>query len=312
MSFPSPSITPPVLADFQISYNGLKMGAGTAYAILGIEGLDLPTVRTGDIARPRTVGEFAGLDLLGGRDITLTLDSASDGVSLQSALTKMAAATVPPPDGQTETPLWVKLPDLPQLVSMCRVRKRAIPIDLAWTTGSFAKSVIVGLHATDPRIYGPSAVSSVALPAFSGGLTFPVTFNVTFGAASPYGSMQVTNSGNINCLPVITITGPVTTPTVTNATTGESLTFYNPLQGAGYTLNAGDTLTIDTDSHEVMFTASGSAVASSRRGWLVSGSQWFDLPPGLSFIDFSSQDPSLPSPAPTCSIAYAPAFVSLT
>jgi len=61
-----------------------------------------------------------------------------------------------------------------------------------------------------------------------------------------------------------------------------------------------------------MYYPDGSPTGSSRRNWLVPGSQWFDLPPGSTELLFTSADSSLPSPTPTCVVAYAPAYVSAT
>lgn len=73
MAFPSPSLIPPALADFQWQYNGLTMGADTAFGVLKVEGLDLPDVRSGDVNWPRDHGQAAGLDLYGGQDIIFDL-----------------------------------------------------------------------------------------------------------------------------------------------------------------------------------------------------------------------------------------------
>ena len=310
MSFPLPSVTPPVLQNWQMQYGGLTFGADTPYAIDNVEGLDLPAVRNGDVARPRDTGEFIGLDLLGGRTVTIDLDSTSDGTSLQSALTALAGALIPPPDGQTESPLWVQLPNLPLLAVSCRVRKRQLPIDLPWSTGSYAKKIIVELHATDPRVYAPSVASIITLSAPTGGLTFDATPSFTFGSGG-VSSATINNTGNIEMRPLITFTGPVTNPAITNQTLGLELSFSNPNQ-IDYTLNAGDKLVVDTDQHQATYYPSGSSVGSSRRNWLVAGSTWWDLPPGSSTLQFDSGDASLPTPAPTCEIDWAPAYVSAT
>jgi phage-related protein len=142
-------------------------------------------------------------------------------------------------------------------------------------------------------------------------VTFPITFPLSFGGGSAAGTVTADNTGNIEMRPIITITGPVTNPTVENETTGLSLTFSNPNQ-VSYTLNSGDQLVIDLDAHQIMYYPDGSSIGASRRNWLVSGSTWWDLPPGTSTIGFSSDDASLPSPVPTCEVAFAAAYVSAT
>jgi hypothetical protein len=308
--YPLPSVVPPTLANWQIQFNGLVIGAGTDYGIDRVEGLDLPVVANGDVARPRATGEFIGLDLMRGRDITVTMDAAKiTGASLQADLQALASAFIPPADGQTEIPFWLQLPNLPLLCASARVRKRQIPIDVAWSNG-LAEAIIISLHATDPRLYGPTFASTVVLANPSAGVKFPVTFPLSFGSGGT-STVSITNTGNISMNPIITITGPVTTPVIENETSGLLLQFANPAQ-TGYTLNAGDTLVINTDAHTVFYYPSGATSGESVRSWLVFGSSWWNLAPGNNTIQFTSQDASTPSPAPTCTVDWAPAYVSAT
>jgi Phage tail protein len=311
--FAPSTVTPPSLSDWQFQFNGLTFGVDTAYALIQADGLDMPVVRTSDVSRPRDTGQFIGIDLLDGRDITLTLDMTTNGTSLQNATTAFATAFVPPATGQTESLLWMSFPNLPLLVCSARVRKRAISIDLPWSVDTgFVKAAVVSLHCTDPRVYSGTTATTVNLPTPPGGMTFPATFPLAFGGGSTAGVITCNNTGNIEMRPIITITGPVTNPTVENATTGYSLTFSNPNQ-TSYTLNSGDQLVIDTDLHQVTYYPSGSTSGSSRRNWLVYGSTWWDLPAGTtSTINFSSDDASLPSPVPTCQVEFAPAYISVT
>jgi hypothetical protein len=301
----------PALDAWQMQFNGVVFGAGTDYSILGVEGLDLPVVRNGDVARSRDTGEFIGLDLLGGRDITLTLDCASiAGANLQADLTTLATAFAPPVGGQTESVLWIQMPNLPLLAVACRVRKRQIPIDLAWSQG-LASKIIIALHCTDPRLYGETSDQVIQLSSGTSGMMFPATFPLSFGGAATPGTLVVNNTGNIEMRPIIVITGPVTNPTITNETTGLSMTFSNPSQSS-YTLNSGDTLAIDLDAHSVLWTVYEASTSSSVRSWVVNGSTWWDLPPGINTISFTSSDGTEPSPAPTCAVEWAPTSISLT
>lgn len=310
MTFPASTVTPPSLSNWQMQYNGVTFGTGTAYNIIKIDGLDLAQVRNGDIARPRDTGEFVGLDLFGGRDITIDLDMYQAGNNIQTLAQTLSTAFAPPSDGQTESPLWIQLPNEPLYAVSCRVRKRNTTIDLPWSAGNYGK-VTVLLHATDPRVYAPTRTGTVSLPTPLSGGTFNVTFPYSFGGGSTTGNITVANTGNQEMRPIVTITGPVTNPSISNSTLGETLTFSNPTQ-TSYTLNAGDTLVIDLDAHQVIYTPNGATVGSSRRSWLVSGSTWWNLPPGTNTVVFSSADASLPSPVPTCSVSWAPAYYSAT
>jgi hypothetical protein len=132
---------------------------------------------------------------------------------------------------------------------------------------------------------------------------------LTFGTVAPSG-VTVTNAGNTETRPVLVINGPVTNPSVSNAsiTGGPTLQFSNPNQ-TGYTVAAGDQLVIDTDTHSILYyvggVSSGSAPAS-RGSWLVPGSTWWDLPPGANLIQFLSQDSA--AVAGTVQIQWASAY----
>lgn len=159
MAFPS-GVTPPSLANFQWSYNNVLLGASTPLGVLQVTGLvDLPTIRSGDPNQPRAHGQFIGLDLYGGRDITFNIFAKTDGTSLQSTLTAFAAATVV--GLNTEQPLWFQLPNLPLLCIMCRPRKRAIPVDKNYEVN--IGYPVAQFHATDPNIYAVGQSVTVGL-----------------------------------------------------------------------------------------------------------------------------------------------------
>lgn len=308
MSFPLTAA--PSLSNWELQYNGLQIGNGTPYAVTNIEGLDNPTVRNADIVRPRDHGQFVGLDLLGGRDITITGDFTTDGVSLQSAGKALGAAFVS--GAVTELPFWFQFPNLPILCSVARCRKRTTPIDFGYSVATLAKMTIL-LHATDPRLYGAPQTASVGLPTPVGGMTFPATFPLSFGGGSNFSVLPVVNAGNVEMRPLLVLTGPMTNPTIVNTTAGWSLSFTNPAQ-TSFTLNAGDTLTIDTDTgHAVTYLASGTTVSSPRRNWVIAGSTWPDpsknvggLVPGSNTIEFGSQDSG--AVAGTLTVKWASAY----
>ena len=305
--FPSPSLTPPTLSNWQFSYQGLTFGQGQSIKVAHVTGLgDLAEVRNGDQSRPRDHGQLVGLDLFGGRDVTFDLEAESSTGQVETTLLTLAQVTSP--GLTTEQPLWFQLPGQPLLAVMCRPRKRTLPWDVGYMIGNVAQ-VSVQFHATDPRIYTAGASVTVGLPSPTAGLKFPVTFPLTFGTTTPNG-VTVTNSGNVESRPVLVISGPVTNPSVQNASisTNPVLTFSNPGQ-SGYTVAAGDQLVVDLDSHSILYyvggVSSGTAPAS-RGSWLVSGSTWWDLQPGANLIQFLSKDSA--SVAGTLTVQYASGF----
>lgn len=290
MAFPSPNLTVPTLSDWQFSFNGVTMGVGTSYGITNVTGLDLPTIRNGDKGRPRDQGMFIGLDVFGGRSFTLDLWVLADGTSsTQALLEALAAAT--PVMGNTEIPLWFKIPNMNQMAIMCRVRKRTMPFDFDYGAGNVAKPVIQ-FFATDPRVYySPSISSTTTLPNGSvGGLTFNFSFPMSFLGTMP-GQLVLNNIGNYEMRPIIVFTGPLTNPSIQNTSIAGNpkLTFTNPTQ-INYTLQPGDTLTVDLDFHSISYTPVNTNNPQQVLSWYAQGSTWFNLGPGQNLLYFSSSD----------------------
>jgi hypothetical protein len=314
MAFPTTAA--PTLSNFQAQFNGLTLGPGTGYQVTGITGLgDLPAVRTSDVNRPRDHGMFVGLNFMGGRDITYDFwaNPAGTGLTLQAMMENLSTAVLP--SVSTELPLWVQLPNLPCLGSMSRVIKHTLAMDIDYSASQLGKPSVMW-HSTDPRLYSTPSTSTVGLPAPLGGLTFNATPNFTFGGGGTFGSIVAVNNGNVEMRPTFVISGGasgVTVPVVQNVTTGWILTFSNP-GGTGVTLNAGDTLTVDTDLRTILYTASGSTTPQPRRNWLKSGSIWPDpvkgiagLAPGSNTVEFSSSDSSASSG--TLALSWASAYL---
>ncbi len=309
--FPSPSLEPPELEDFQWSYNGLTMGAGTAYGVLKVEGLDLAGIRSGDVNWPRDHGQAAGLDLYEGRDVVMDLWLKTDGTSLQHAQLALAAATNVRPN--EEIPLWFQLPNLPLLCVMCRPRKRKGTIDANYAAANIYEPELQ-LHATDPRIYEAGETTTIARGE----------------------TKAVENKGNTEMRPIITLNGPSARPKITNTSLvgAPYLELINPKatreeaaervkwveekrtkeeietkeaaqkvarearekqerEGIVLTIAAGDQLVIDLGTPHLLTYYKGgveSGEPENVSAWLAPGSTWWDLPPASYNIEYSSYD----------------------
>lgn len=109
-------------------------------------------------------------------------------------------------------------------------------------TGGWQKEFQVGLVAADPRIYSTTLTTS----------------NVPIAGAA-----TLVNNGNAPMYPVTAVYGPVTNPTITNFTTGESITLIT-------TLIAGEVIALDHAAHTVTkngTTSLYSAIKSSLTYW---------------------------------------------
>lgn len=192
--FPSPSIVPPELADFEYYFNGLRFGAETPFAVLGVEGLDLADIRTGNVNWARDHGQAKGLDLYGGKVIVFDLWMQASGGSLQASQLALAAATVVRTN--EEIPLWIKLPTLDPLCIMCRPLKRKMKIDSDYAAANIGKPEL-SLETTDPRVYGAGVATTIS-------------------PNHPASTKVLDNTGNTEMRPIIVISGPVARPAITN------------------------------------------------------------------------------------------------
>lgn len=262
------------MTDYQITYQGLTVGAGTVWPIAQVSGLeDLPPIRSGDQARAYAHGEVPGLDLAAGRNIVLDLLVFDSGTGDFAAnVERLKAITVPQ---GTETELVFTLPGRNPRALMCRPRRRQLPIDLEYSFRYGHASI--ELHATDPRIYDESSTSAtIGLPSASSGLTFPATAPFVFGSTGTGGTAVFTNAGNFPAPWVAQIAGPVVNPVITLQATGQAVT----LNGS---IATGETVTIDSLSRSVLLNGT-----ASRYSWVAAGTTWWDAPVGAYTVQFGA------------------------
>lgn len=291
MAFPPITATVPSLANWQYQFGPLLLGAQQPWGVTSSKGLDLPKLRTGNLMRARDHGEFAGLDLMGGRDIELALVAQAKSSSALAVLLQALSSELQP--ATSEQPLWLQRPGLPLLAAMVRPSENTAGNGgQPFAQGHLAQPTI-GFHATDPRLYTAAQSVTVGVPPPIPGVGFDHGFPFSFGGGSSVATISADNSGTIEMRPLLLITGPVTNPSAANASLSgtPTLMFSNPDQ-TGFTLNAGDTLLVDLDTHTVVYTASGTTIGSPRRNWVVAGSTWWNLPPGISTIQCASGDAS--------------------
>lgn len=199
-------------------------------------------LRGSNLERPGRHGSLPGQTYAEERVIELELTSIDDNPATLAALRRMTV----PDEEPVEEPLaiWVGT-EQPQLV-MAKLKRRAIPTDHAWSVGHHRATL--QFVASDPKRYAVTESTSptVGLPSPGiGGLTFPLTFPLTFGTPGTPGSTTVTNVGEAATWPVYTLTGPITGPIIT---TGDAkLRFANDFE-----LALGQTIVIDSDSRSVL------------------------------------------------------------
>lgn len=265
------------LSAYQLSYNGLTFGEGCDVQLVSAEGLrEAPPVRSGDVPKPRRHGAWAGLNPFGERIITLTLqvfgETSQPFETVLAGVTK-AFANISDPAGLL--PLQFMMPGWATARQVTgRPTKGGWPVDTSYAARK--ATIPVEFTCPDPLIYDTATQSpSAGLPSPTAGLSFPVGFNVGFGASSG-GSLHLANAGNEGLPPVWTFTGPITWPT---------LTLGSASLGFEITLNSGDTLVVDCRNRTVVLNGT-----ASRFGTVMTGSSFFTIPPGGATVGFSSVD----------------------
>lgn len=128
--------------------------------------------------------------------------------------------------------------------------------------------VIQAQTAVTTTIGDPTATTSG-----SSNLSFTLPHALGLTSYSSNGSL--TNSGDMDIYPTITITGPITTPRITNSTTGEYMEFT-----AVTLASTSDTLIITYDQDSTSMSQAGVTKMSS----LTSTSTLFKLQPGINTL----------------------------
>lgn len=132
--------------------------------------------------------------------------------------------------------------------------------------------VRLSFEATDPRWYS-STMSSILLGLTEGGgLEFPLTFPLTFGAGSDNDGSAF-NAGTAPAPWTAAILGPVTNPVLTLGSTGEAVVITGVVA-------PGETLLIDSASRSVLLDG------SPRSSWIALTSRWWELAAGTNTVRF--------------------------
>lgn len=145
-------------------------------------------------------------------------------------------------------------------------------------TGTWQKEFQIGMVAADPRIYSNALNQDGALAsgiAVPGGRSYSRAYPDVYGGGNILGQVLVTNAGNTDSYPIISIAGPGTNPSVLNYTLNKRITLLT-------TLSSTDVAIIDTLNRTV--TISGHP-SYSTVDFL--NSAWWPLAPGVNDLRLS-------------------------
>lgn len=238
------------VSDYQASFGGLVVGAGTPWLFAAIDGLETFESRTTDVVSPVLWGTLPGTDFVDERTVTITFRVVG-GAAVRQQLENAFL-----PGGSTLSTFVYKLPNREELQMLARCRRRARPIAVDTEYGIVDITVELGMP--DPRRYSTTLYQGSASPFITTGGGFELAtgsgvnlgFDLTAGAGVNLGfdmsavvgggSTFAVNSGNVDTYPTVTFTAPggMTQWKLSNLTTGESMSF-------AMTLNPGEQLIAD-------------------------------------------------------------------
>ena len=153
----------------------------------------------------------------------------------------------------------------------------------------------IPMVAPDPRKYAvpPQSAGLVVGPPSSTALALPFALPVSFPGNIPPSATAVTayNTGTFETRPVVSISGPITSPAVVNASTAQTVSF------TGLTLGPTDQLVLDMDNRQPLLNGVFYAADVS--------SAWWVLEPGATQVYLDG----ITAGGASLTVVYSPAFI---
>lgn len=260
---------------YSFAFNGFVFGgSGSPFQITSVDGLEsLPTLRVQDANRGYLDGMFTGRDFLGGRNITIQmLILAGNGQSAFQNFNSMQANLIPQQTGTNPLQFQLSPAGGLQFVN-ARVRARKSIVDPDYTYG-FIKAEYE-FFAPDPRYYDNAVNTTSLIVQTPLGRGYNRTYDLTYGGGTQANTGLVINQGTTTTYPYITILGPATNPTISNLTTGASISF-------NYSMTSTDIISIDLANRVILLNG------NPARNLITGTSTWPDAPVGTSQFYFTA------------------------
>jgi len=296
VTYPSPTLYPGFMdggSGRQVALNpsfilGQTDGFGVRWSLTTFDGWDgSPSPTLNLTQRARAHGATASESFLTPRIMTLGgLIHGADTAAIEAAFDRLNAAV-------SLEPFEILVLESGRIRNAVVQRQgEVIP---TWHSDKLAAYSIL-ISAKDPRKFGDLVTATTRLPFSEGGLTFPVTFPITFTGTSGTGVIRVNNPGNTQAPVWLRVDGPIPAGGWSVAHLGkqQALTFATALA-----LGSGEFVTVDMDRREVL--AQGQA---ARSGYVTSRG-WFSLDPGDNDIAFSAANYS---PTATLTVSTKPSW----
>jgi phage-related protein len=264
----------PVLNDYEYQFGDVgtvlnPTAAGVAATlpfvdITTVEGLDTPEYRISEHDHEGVDGGYTDAEFLRARVLTMSGTIFADGNDPETILDSLKYDFRP---STVEVPFYFKHPGKPVRVVFAKPLGVRYNVEQLRRIGQTPVQFL--MTCPTPYIYDAGInIYSGSVIASNTGFGFDLAFNLSFGGSVVNPGVTVSNFGNHRAYPLITIRGPVTTPTLTESNTGRTISFNTSLL-------TGDIVYIDTRKHTAVLNGVGSI-----RGLLLAGSRWFYVDPG--------------------------------
>lgn len=214
---------------------------GVAWMLLSVTGWDGPPTVGQIIQRSADHGGWPSAQFYGPRLLTLDVMISAPSQAARDVAKQQLIQACPVSDLAT----FAYGEPVPK---QCYVRQNG-SANITFKSSTLADiEATIPLVAPDPRKYSTIPLTATAtLPApVINPLTLPITLPAQFPESAPPVATAVTciNEGTFETRPIVTVTGPVTSPGIVNAVTGQTITW------TGLTLAASDQLIISTDARQ--------------------------------------------------------------
>ena len=267
------------LNDLQIHSNTSNIGF---WLKPNIQGLEMPEIRTPSFERPNVDGAFVPNQLYGGRAITLEgkVSGSGDGTTYRTRRRQLEGAAKIYRPGGVLSPITFKfqtMDDL-QLQAEVYVKKLIFP-DVLLSAGDW----VMDMYAPNIRLLSQEQHQQTISIFEGGGMSIPMGIPMDMSVGGSIES-AINNAGNFSSYPIFVINGTIEDPTISNQTTGESLSL-------NYTLTSADErIEIDIETRTVLYYADDSAAGVNIRQYF--SGDWMELTPGNNTVRLVVADAS--------------------
>lgn len=219
-----------------------------------------PAIKTARTDKPAARGVFRGNEFRGGRVMTLEGTLSAPNVNALRAAQRTVAGLCPNP--RIQYPLTVIDENGLSLYANVALDGEILTTPISALSVDFS----IQLVAPDPRKFSsaPTTLTTLLASGGSGGVMYPVMYPVAYGTPGVPGALTLTNNGTAEGDPLCVLKGPLTSPALIRADTGDTVTYNG-------TLGTTDTVTID-------FATGNVTLNGENRRPLVSALQWFNVP----------------------------------